>query len=77
MPAEDPKIRVGEGAQMNNRPFEDLKIFFCFWYCQNLGVGWYNIPTLFVPPALRTGVEGRVAHMLSHGRKNSSTQAQS
>ena len=23
MPAEDPKIRVGEGAQMNNRPFEE------------------------------------------------------
>ena len=54
-----------------------LKKMFWFWYCQNLGVGGYNIPTLFVPPALRTGVEGRVAHMLSHGRKNSSTQAQS
>ena len=54
-----------------------LKKMFCFWYCQNLGVGGYNIPTLFVPPALRTGVEDRVAHMLSHGRKNSSTQAQS
>ena len=73
MPAEDPKIWVGEGAQMYNRPFEENVLLLILPKSGGRKVQH----TLFVPPALRTGVEGRVAHMLSHGRKNSSTQAQS
>ena len=57
---------------MNNRPFEENVLLLVL--PKSGGRGVHTLP---VPPPLRTGVEGRVAHMLSHGRKNSSTQAQS
>ena len=35
MPAEDPKIRVGEGVQMNNRPFEEnVFLLVKFWFSE-------------------------------------------